>query len=210
VQTNCHPFTFGRHVFCHNGVLGSFHLFKAKLLASLPIRYQVAILGTTDSEHMAALYFYHLFGADGDWHSLRPEADMVDAMRKTLALLAQMKDEAEKALGDGKTEHSALNLLVNSGSSLVALRYASTSTEAPSLYYSTEAGADLNRKFKGHPDEGKPGAVITEGEQDKGEHGKHVIVASEPSTFKAEDWHLIEPGEMVVVHEDMTLEKQML
>lgn len=168
------------------------------------------IFGTTDSEHIAALYFYHLFGSDGDWTSLCPVGDMADAMRKTISQLEEMKTAAEKSHGV-KAEHNALNLLVNSGASIIALRYASPDNhEAPSLYYSTVAGADLNRKFKGHPDEGKPGAQLSEGSKEKDEHGKHVIIGSEPNTFKAEDWHLIAKDELVLVHQDLRVEKQKL
>ncbi|ORY27813.1 glutamine amidotransferase class-II [Naematelia encephala] len=205
VETNCHPYTFGRHLFCHNGTLGSFHLFKATLLGSLPIRYQVAILGTTDSEHIAALYFYHLCGADGDWGNLYPVAEMAQAMRKTISRLEELKADAEKG---SQIEHNALNLLVSSGASLVAIRYASPSGhEPPSLYLSTRAGATLNRKFKGHPDSGKPGAVLSEGDREQEEHGRHVIVASEPTTFDADEWELIKPGEVVSVREDMAMNR---
>lgn len=201
VETNCHPYTFGRHLFCHNGVLGSFHLFKVQLLSFLPLRYQMAILGTTDSEHIAALFFLHLCGEDGDWNAVYPVGQMASAMKTTIAQLEDLKAVAETKAGT--SEHNALNLLASSGSSLVALRYASLEHEPPSLYYSTTAGATLNRKFKGHPDEGKPGAVTSEGSREKEEHGRHVIVASEPNTFNAEEWTLVRAGEMVIVGEDM-------
>jgi len=204
VDTNCHPYAFGRHLFCHNGVLGSFHLFKPQLLTLLPLRYQMAILGTTDSEHIAALYFLHLCGEDGDWETIYPVNQMADSMTKTVSKLEEMKSIAEKKAG--KSEHNALNLLVSSGTSLIALRYASPNREPPSLYYSTTAGATLNRKFKGHPDEGKPGAEVSEGKKEKEEHGKHVIVGSEPNTYNADEWTLVGSSEMVVVGEDMGME----
>ena len=209
VETNCHPFPFGRHLFCHNGVLGSFHLFKPKLLSLLPLRYQMAILGTTDSEHIAALYFLHLCGEHGDWEAIYPISKMVDAMKATVIQLEELKSTAEGKAGT--TEHNALNLLVSSGASLVALRYASpVSREPPSLYYSTTAGATLNRKFKGHPDEGKPGADVSEGSRGKEEHGRHVIVGSEPNTFNADEWTLVKRSEMVIVGEDMGFEVRLL
>nr|XP_031857441.1 uncharacterized protein CI109_007168 [Kwoniella shandongensis]KAA5524513.1 hypothetical protein CI109_007168 [Kwoniella shandongensis] len=207
VETNCHPFTFGRHLFCHNGTLGSFHLFKPQLLLALPQRYQTAILGTTDSEHIAALYFFNLCGEDGDWEKLYPVKEMGEAMKKTLRKLEELKAAAEQdpKRGAGKVEHNALNLLVSSGSSLVAIRYATVELEPPSLYYSTTAGAILNRKFKGHPDEGRPGFKVDEeeGDREKEEHGKHIIVASEPSTLKADEWELIDRGSMVLVDEQL-------
>ncbi|KAK8846802.1 hypothetical protein IAR55_005890 [Kwoniella newhampshirensis] len=213
VETNCHPYTFGRHLFCHNGTLGSFHLFKPQLLLLLPIRYQLAILGTTDSEHIAALYFYHLCGEQGDWEKIYPVEEMGEAMIKTLKVLEDLKATAEKEKGGGKSEHNALNLLVSSGSSLVAIRYASPAgKEPPSLYYSTTAGAVLNRKYKGHPDEGKPGFNVSEeeGDREKEDHRKHVIVASEPSTLKADEWELIDSGAMVLVDEEMDFSMEAL
>ncbi|RXK37610.1 hypothetical protein M231_05152 [Tremella mesenterica] len=205
VETNCHPFSFGRHLFCHNGVLGSFPLFRVKLLSLLPERYQGTILGTSDSEHIAALYFFHLCGPSGDWNIAYPLKSMIEAMSKTIKVLERMKTEAENKHGV-EPEHNALNLLVNSGSSLVALRYASPITrEPPSLYYSTTAGATLNRKFKDHPDHG----VEADG-RDKEEHGRHVIVASEPNTYNADEWEIIQPGEVVSVEKDMEVRKEML
>ncbi len=164
----------------------------------------MAILGTTDSEHIAALYFFNLCGEDGDWTSIYPIDKMAETMTKTISQLEEMKSTAEKKAG--KSENNALNLLVSSGVSLVALRYASPpDREPPSLYYSTTAGATLNRKFKGHPDEGKPGAELSEGTKAKEEHGKHVIVGSEPNTFNADEWELIGRSETVVVGEDMSM-----
>ncbi|KAK4686584.1 glutamine amidotransferase, partial [Tremellales sp. Uapishka_1] len=211
VQTNCHPYTFGRHLFCHNGVLGSFHLFKTQLLTLLPLRYQLGVLGTTDSEHIAALYFFHLCGEDGDWEELYPVAEMGAAMTKTLKVLESLKAEAEEK-HKVPAENNALNLLCSSGSSLIATRYATPAgSEPPSLYYSTVAGATLNRKFKGHPDEGKPGSKGMKcGDKDKDSHGKHVIIGSEPNTYDQKEWDLIPPASMLLVDENIELKLEHL
>ena len=224
VETNCHPYAFGRHLFCHNGVLGSFHLMKTNLLCLLPMRYQMAILGTTDSEHIAALYFLHLCGEAGDWEASYPVEKMALAMRQTIVKLEEMKSAAESKAGVA-TEYNALNLLASSGSSMVALRYASPrEREPPSLYYSTSAGGAMNRKFNGHPDEGKPGTQVKRkdtaggakkhdlvvGTREKGEHGKHVIVCSEPTTYNGDDWNLMAKDEMVVVGADMAVRLESL
>jgi glutamine amidotransferase len=190
VETNCHPFTFGRYLFAHNGVLGDFHLFKADLLRDLPLRYQVAVLGTTDSEHIAALYFYYLCRDDGDWEALYSVRAMADAMIRTIQSLETRQKTAQALYGE-KQEYSTLNIVVSSGSSMIAVRYASgNGIEPPSLYYSTTAGATLNRKFS---------------DERRGEHGKHVIVASEPSTFNVDEWEAIPPGQMVMVDGDAKL-----
>lgn len=83
----------------------------------------------------------------------------------------------------------------------MALRFRNHETEQPpSLYYSTTAGVYLNRKFPGHPDF-KNAQNSTDGIAIKPakEHGKHAIVASEPTTFKEEDWDLVPKNHFVLV-----------
>jgi glutamine amidotransferase len=74
------------------------------------------------------------------------------------------------------------------------------------LYYSTAAGPTLNRKFPDDPD-GKE--VTNKTTRSSHEHGKHVIVASEPNTYKTEDWLLVPPNSFVLVDKnlDIVIEK---
>ncbi|KAF6824751.1 N-terminal nucleophile aminohydrolase (glutamine amidotransferase class-II) [Colletotrichum plurivorum] len=212
VETNCHPFGFGRHLFAHNGVLGGFAAIRTAVLQYLPLRYQVAILGTTDAEHVAALYFFRLCGEDGDWNALYNVGGMAKAMRETIELLEGMRREFAGA-GEGIQEDNVLNLVVTSGSSLVAVRYASPKgLEPPSLYYSTTAGPTLNRKYKGAPDEerSRDPVVADDERMDKERHAKHVVVASEPSTLNPDEWELVEPSQMVLVDQDLHLRLESL
>ena len=62
-------------------------------------------------------------------------------------------------------------------------------------YYSTTAGTTLNRKYPDNPD-GKPVASRFTGKATE-DHGKHIIIASEPSTYKKSEWHLIPRNSMV-------------
>lgn len=152
-ETNCHPFTFGVHVFQHNGVLAKFVEIKLPLLHLISVSARAAILGTTDSEHIAALYFTHLdadaawtAGAFGRQYSLD---EMKAAMRKTVLVLQGLVDEAG---GDG-TGHSAFNFCITDGTQMIATRMSHPVTrEAPSLYYSTTAGSAMNSKYQSHPD----------------------------------------------------------
>ncbi|KAF9880115.1 glutamine amidotransferase class-II [Colletotrichum karsti] len=212
VETNCHPFVFGRHMFAHNGILGSFPIIRTAILQYLPLRYQAAILGTTDAEHVAALYFFILCGAAGDWNKLYEVSVMGQAMRETISMLEDMQREFAGGEGSSRAPNT-LNLVVTSGSSLVALRYASPKNhEPPSLYYSTKAGPTLNRKFKGNPDETGDGGNNGSGDKrlEKGDHSTHVVVASEPSTRNSDEWELIEPSQMVLVDENIHLELKSL
>lgn len=207
VETNCHPFAFGRHLFAHNGVLGGFAAIRTAVLQYLPLRYQVAILGTTDAEHVAALYFFRLCGEEGDWNALYDVSGMARAMRETIELLEGMRKEFAGE-GKGVQEDNVLNLVVTSGSSLVAVRYASPKgLEPPSLYYSTTAGPTLNRKYKGAPDDEISQRPETVGDErmEKEQHAKHVVVASEPSTFNPDEWELVEPSQMVLVDQHLHL-----
>ncbi|KZP15543.1 hypothetical protein FIBSPDRAFT_80898 [Athelia psychrophila] len=93
VETNCQP---------HNGVLGSFQiLFCPLLLSNLPLRYQMSLLGPTDSGHCAALYFDHLCGEDGDREKLYPAAETGAAMGKTVQVLEKLKSAAEAKASQG-------------------------------------------------------------------------------------------------------------
>ena len=38
--------------------------------------------------------------------------------------------------------------------------------------------------------------------KDEQEHGRHVIVASEPSTYIEEDWNIINKNQYLIVHKD--------
>ena len=57
-------------------------------------------------------------------------------------------------------------------------------------------GTTLNRKYPDHPD----GAKNPRASKLAKEHGKHVIVASEPTTYKMEQWNLIEKNHAIVVN----------
>ncbi len=119
----------------------------------------------------------------------------VEVMKSTLrSVLSELESMVYKSKSNQAShgrpplehDHSALNIVITDGSSLVAIRYASPPPrEPPSLYYSTKAGATLNRKYEGHPDKGHPelekkGVELQEGKKDKGQHGKHVIGESIP------------------------------
>jgi len=62
-------------------------------------------------------------------------------------------------------------------------------------YYSTTAGTTLNRKYPDNPD-GVHTANRFNGKSVE-DHGKHIIIASEPSTYKESDWHLIPRNSLV-------------
>ena len=91
-------------------------------------------------------------------------------------------------------------MAVSDGDKLVCMRVRNHDTEQPpSLYFSTTAGVTLNSKFPDRPD----GTENKDAVKQAHEHGKHVVVASEPSTYKAEEWKLIEKNHLLVSHSQL-------
>ena len=193
-SVNNHPFVFGRHTFMHNGVVADFLSISRDLVALLDEDSYANIHGSTDSEHVAALYITYLTGGKGEasWEIQYSPEEMRDAMKKAIGTIISLQ---KKHLGP-KAQPNSLNLCATDGNQLVAFRVRNHATEQPpSLYWSTSAGVTLNRKFPDHPD-GKENPKAYKQEE---EHGKHVIVASEPTTYNTEEWKLIEKNWCVLV-----------
>lgn len=189
VAVNNHPFIFGRHAFMHNGVVSDFTTIKRAVCQEMSNAAFSRINGGTDSEHIAALYMTYLSGGAGvsSFENENSVEEMAEAMHKAVATIIGFQT---KMLGDKKQPNS-LNLCATDGVNLIAYRFRNHATEQPpSLYYSTSAGTTLNRKYPDHADgiDIPNRASCTKSEI---EHGTHLIVASEPSTYKQEDWHLI-------------------
>lgn len=199
VEVNNHPFVFGRYMFMHNGVVANFSNIKIALLQKLSKNAYGNIFGTTDTEHVAALFFTHL---GNDWDTVLPLEELKKAMIKTLQGILALIEESVNGK-EGVLLPSSLNFAVTDGCQVLAVRFSSIEqVEPPSLYYSTTAGPTLNRKFPDHPD-GKE--FQNKSVRSTNEHGKHVIVASEPNTYKQEDWQLISPNSFALVDKDLNV-----
>ncbi|KAI9759199.1 MAG: hypothetical protein M4579_002486 [Chaenotheca gracillima] len=195
---NNHPFTFGRHTFMHNGEISDFVSIKRELCLAIDDAAYGHIQGSTDSEHMAALYMSNLAAGRGAlaWEEQYSVAQMRAALLKTVHTVIELQ---QKKLGP-KAQPNSLNLAATDGSRFVTYRFRNHAVEQPpSLYYSSTAGVTLNRKFPDHPDGVQNGRKPLKAAKD---HGPHVIVASEPSTYKSEDWTVIEKNHSLTVHDD--------
>jgi predicted glutamine amidotransferase len=62
-ETNCHPFQHGRYLFMHNGSVGSFHEVRRALLQELTDPAFDLIRGSSDTEHLFALFVDELLRA---------------------------------------------------------------------------------------------------------------------------------------------------
>ncbi|KAJ9606402.1 hypothetical protein H2200_009363 [Cladophialophora chaetospira] len=195
---NNHPFTFGRHTIMHNGLISHFADIRRPMLTLVEKSAYENIHGTTDSEHLAALYITNLTrnagGGPQSWEKQYTPQEMLDALISTFHQIVQLQ---QQTLGAQNVQACSLNVCCTDGEQLVAMRLRNHAIEnPPSLYYSTKAGMTLNSKYPDHPDDGKGNPNPTKKNE---EHGEHVIVASEPSTYKVEDWKVIEKNHAVLV-----------
>lgn len=117
-RTNCHPFTFGRWLFMHNGYLANWPRMRRTVETLIPDDIYNARGGTTDSE---AMFLVLLAQGLADETAAN---DPVEATRKLLARLTEMA-------GD---EPLLFTAALSDGRDLYAFRYGVNAT-ANSLYY---------------------------------------------------------------------------
>ncbi len=128
-ETNCHPFTYGSFALVHNGDIGGFRRLRRHLLNELSETTFNAIQGTTDSEHLFALFL--------EAYRPPPSPDQTaDAM--LAALSAAIRRLFALAREHGVEEPSYLNVAVSDGQRGVVSRVTSGAPEhADSLYLHT-------------------------------------------------------------------------
>lgn len=149
-QLNCHPFSWGPFAFMHNGHLGGFRDIKRRLLERLSDEAFGLITGSTDSEHLFALFVdrYRELGPSGQTLlSAAPEetvqmmppdrapilevAARGDAKRMARALIAAIADVEELRRSAGVAQESQINAAVSDGTAAVATRFTSDGRKPP-------------------------------------------------------------------------------
>ncbi|GHC32780.1 class II glutamine amidotransferase [Gemmobacter nanjingensis] len=116
-RNNCHPFTWGRWSFMHNGQVGGYDNFRRHAEMLIPDTLYAARKGATDSE---ALFLAAV--AEG------LEEDPRGAMERAAAAFIRLAREK------GDAPHLRLTVAMSDGQRLYAMRYA-TDEQAPSLYH---------------------------------------------------------------------------
>jgi glutamine amidotransferase len=201
-QVNNHPFSFGRITFMHNGSVSDFLEIRRALSDMLNQDVFANVHGGTDSEHIAALFVHFLTGARGkdSWDEEYTILQMAAAMHSAVKTVINLQ---MKILGS-RAHPNSLNLAATDGTKMVAYRFRNHAEEQPpSLYYSTKAGVTLNRKYPDHPDGLQVARSTASGQIKNAEqHGSHVIVASEPSTYRDHDWLLMGKNQCLMVDTD--------
>lgn len=127
---NCHPFHYKRYTFMHNGGVAQFDRMKRSLINMLAEEIYHNIEGSTDSEHLFALFLSMLQDTDRQI-SVQEFAEAVNKTISTLLELSQSLDIHEP---------SSLNIVVSDGVHVIATRYRCGNSQPPSLYYNYGAG----------------------------------------------------------------------
>jgi glutamine amidotransferase len=185
-ESNCHPFCVGPLAFMHNGDLAEFSRVRRKFLGLLSDDAFCQVGGTTDSEHLFALFRDRLREASGVDDVNR----MANALRTTIADAIRLVTES------GSKEASYLNIAISNGTSAVACRFTTDEpSEALSLYVSS------GRRY------------VCEGGQcrlvDPEAGAGSVLVSSEPLT-KDRVWQAVPANHLVLIHADRRVEMQQL
>lgn len=115
-RANCHPFTYGKWAFAHNGQVADFARIRRALELSLPDDLYAARRGTTDSELLFLLCLAN--GLDEDPHT---------ALARTIAQIKAMQGDIRRP--------NRITCVVSDGMALYGLRYA-CDRRSPTLYVS--------------------------------------------------------------------------
>lgn len=179
-ESNCHPFQRDRFLFMHNGHVGSFREIRRALLASLRDEAFHVIQGSTDSEHLFAVFLDEL-PPGGVAEPLALAACLNRAVWRVLDLVEE--------LGGG--EPSYLNLAVADGDRAAACRFTSDAAREPESLYVIER--ELYRPVSS----GSPGRRHTE-------RSSSFVVSSERLT-EDPGWRAVPRNHMIAVGRDGTV-----
>jgi predicted glutamine amidotransferase len=180
-ETNCHPFVAGRLAFMHNGDVPGFLRMKRTLQGLLSDEAYHAIHGSTDSEHLFALFLDRLRETGGD-----------GAARLTAALDATLSQIVALSRQFGIDEPAYLNIAVTDGEHAVVVRGTTGPPElAESLYVHT------GRQYVCEGD------VCRMIDPDDGEAA--VLVCSERLS-EDPGWDRVPPNHLVILHDGERVE----
>ena len=189
----------------HNGVVSGFTSIRREMTALMSDTTFANVHGSTDSEHLAALYMTHLTKGSKSvdaFEKTYPLHAMAAAMQFAVATALQLQ---KSLVDESERRPNSLNLCATDGEKIIAYRFRNHATsQPPSLYYSAHAGVTLNRKYADHPD----GVTVKRDEERMARtesHGAHLIIASEPSTYKTADWQLIGKNQRIMADAEGTL-----
>jgi glutamine amidotransferase len=124
-EANCHPFCWKDLTFVHNGDIGCFKKIKKKIVHLLSEESFLLIEGSTDSEHIFALFIDKYRQFEGSENALSNA--LKETLQEIMTLVEPYSDKFE----------CTLNIGITNGKEVLCSRY-STGKSCLSLYYSTK------------------------------------------------------------------------
>jgi len=132
-ESNCHPFNFGRHLLMHNGSIGAFERVRRRLVADLSDEAYSVIRGSTDTEHLFAVFVDELLkhGAplDDAFDSPDGAARLAEHLAATLARVLAVVHAVDPGAP------SFLNVAVSDGVHAAVSRFTSDASASPDSLY---------------------------------------------------------------------------
>lgn len=125
-QENCHPFVYGKFTFMHNGGIANFKKVKLQLLNQLSPDFFQIIKGSTDSEHIFALFLTFLYKTKSSNFTVEDMANAIDTTISTIIQLCMAADIEDPC---------SINICVTDGVHMLATRFRNGPQNPPSLYY---------------------------------------------------------------------------
>lgn len=181
---NCHPFSWGRFSFAHNGEVGGFQSIRRQIQLELDDEAFNLLRGSTDSEHLFAL-FANRYDSNSDTSKLEA---MASALAEAIATVERLKQER------GISAVSMLNLVLTDGELAVVTRYASPGQQEPhSLYLHTGSSYEC-----------VDGVCHM---RDRSESGNTVLVASEPLS-RDDRWTRVAVNTMLLINKEFAVEER--
>lgn len=137
-MANCHPFGYGGYLLMHNGHIGSFRQIRRRLLAELTDEAFDVVKGSTDTEHLFAVFVDEIVRNGCPVDPRGSEASDGTGARELAGRLASAVGRVlELSHGEpGERAPSLLNVAVSDGRHAAVCRFTDDSTErAESLYF---------------------------------------------------------------------------
>ncbi len=178
---NCHPFSWGPFAFMHNGFIGGFRQIRRQLLERLSDTAFDLIAGSTDSEHLFALFVDHY----------RKVESRRRVERMARALIAAIREVEQLRLEAGVEQGSELNVALSDGIASIATRVSSLYPENPPSLY-----VQLGKRW------------ICDGRDCRmldPETGRGAVIISSEKLSDDPGWEAVLPNQLVVVERDLTV-----
>jgi len=187
-QANCHPFQHGRYLLMHNGAIGAFRRVRRKLLAELSDEAYSVIRGSTDSEHMFAIFVDELLNNGQPGEDAFDSPDGARRLAEHLAATLGRVLAVVKTEGDGAP--SFLNMAVSDGVHAAVSRFTSHPSLPPDTLYTLHDGIypTTSQEFAQRKSE---------------EEGEAVVVSSERLTGDSA-WRAVPPNHIVAFSRGQT------